>query len=534
MLGAHPQASVTAFCNRPTMSTANKKPLVLIILDGFGYNESAQYNAIANAKAPIWQSLWSKGPKTLIGTSGMAVGLPEGQMGNSEVGHMTLGAGRVAYQNFTRINKAISDGDFFTNPVYCQAIDKAIASNKAVHVMGLLSDGGVHSHEDHLLAMLKLAVDRGATQLYLHAFLDGRDAPPRSAEASLRKAEATFETLGVGRTASIIGRFFALDRDNRWDRVAAAYNLIAEGQAEFSAVTAVEGLQAAYERGENDEFVKATSIQSAGAGAVKVEDGDVVIFMNFRPDRAREITNAFIEPGFDGFTRHRTLALADFVMTTEYSADIHTSCAYPPDDLKNTFGEVLANHNKTQLRIAETEKYAHVTFFFSGGREEKYPGEERILVPSPKVTTYDLQPEMSAPEVTEKLIAAINSQAFDAIICNYANCDQVGHTGVYEAAIKAVEAVDACLAKVLDAVNALGGEALITADHGNAEEMFDESTGQVHTQHTTLPVPLVYVGPGHYQFSEGGSLADIAPTLLALLQIPQPPEMTGRNLLTAL
>jgi 2,3-bisphosphoglycerate-independent phosphoglycerate mutase len=510
-----------------------KKPLLLIILDGFGYNESAKYNAIANAQAPLWQSLWSKGPRTLIGTSGMAVGLPEGQMGNSEVGHMTLGAGRVVYQNFTRINKAISDGDFFTNPVYCQAVDKAVANKKAVHVMGLLSDGGVHSHEDHIIAMLELAAKRGATELYLHAFLDGRDTPPRSAQGALAKAEAAFARLAVGRTASVIGRFFALDRDNRWDRVAAAYHLLTQGRGEFQASSAEEALKAAYARGENDEFVKATAIVDAQGRSVAVEDGDVVIFMNFRPDRAREITQCFVSDGFSGFTRERRPALADFVMTTEYSADLPASCAYPPEDLKNSLGEVLSAQGKTQLRIAETEKYAHVTFFFSGGQEDTYPGEERILVPSPKVATYDLQPEMSAPEVTEKLIAAVNSQRFDLIVCNYANCDQVGHTGVYEAAIRAVEAVDACLKQVLDAVNALGGQALITADHGNVEEMFDETSGQVHTQHTTLPVPLVYVGPQQLRFTEGGSLADIAPTLLALLGIAQPAEMTGRNLLVA-
>lgn len=520
----------TAITHRPTMPAA-KKPLVLIILDGFGYNPSSQYNAIANANAPLWQSLWQKGPKTLIHTSGLAVGLPEGQMGNSEVGHMTLGAGRVVYQNFTRINKAISDGDFFTNTAYCNAVDKAVSQNKAVHIMGLLSEGGVHSHEDHLLAMLQLAAQRGAKQLYLHAFLDGRDTPPRSAEGSLKKAEATFAQLGVGRIASVIGRFFALDRDNRWDRVSAAYHLMATGSGEFTATNAQAALAAAYARGENDEFVKATAIVPEGQNAVTINDGDVVICMNFRPDRAREITNAFIQPGFNGFERQAVPALADYVMTTEYAADIHTSCAYPPDDLKNTLGEVLASHQKTQLRIAETEKYAHVTFFFSGGREDTYGGEERILIPSPRIATYDLQPEMSAPELTEKLITAINSQHFDVIICNYANCDQVGHTGVYDAAVKAVEAVDACLSQVLAAVNALGGEALITADHGNVEEMFDETTGQIHTQHTTLPVPLVYVGPTAYTLAEGGSLADIAPTLLALLKLPQPAEMTGRSLL---
>lgn len=510
--------------------TEVKKPVVLLVLDGFGYSETVKYNAIANANAPVWRDLWQNAPHTLIATSGMAVGLPEGQMGNSEVGHMSLGAGRVVYQNFTRINKAISDGDFFTNRVYAEAIDKATANNKAVHITGLLSSGGVHSHIDHILAMLKMAAKRGAKKLYLHAMLDGRDTPPRSAERFLQRTQDALKELGSGRIASIIGRFYALDRDNRWDRVQAAYELIADGKAEFTATDGVTGLQAAYERGEDDEFVKATTICADGEDAVQVEDGDTLIFMNFRPDRARELTNAFVQTDFSGFARHRVAALADFVMTTEYSADIHTSCAFPPDNLSNTFGEVLAKSHKTQLRIAETEKYAHVTFFFSGGQEDAFPGEQRILVPSPRVKTYDLQPEMSAPEVTDKLVNAIAEGQFDAVICNYANCDQVGHTGSYEAAMKAVEAVDACLAKVIAAVAKVGGDILITADHGNVETMFDEQSGQVHTQHTTFPVPLVYVGPRQVSMQDGGSLADIAPTMLALMNVAQPSEMTGRNL----
>lgn len=508
-----------------------KKPVILLILDGFGHSETNQYNAIASARAPVWQKLWQSGPKTLIHTSGMEVGLPEGQMGNSEVGHMTLGAGRVVYQSFTRINKAISDGDFFTNPVYLAAIDKAVKNDKAVHVLGLLSPGGVHSHEDHILAMMKLAADRGAKKLYLHAMLDGRDTPPRSAEPSLKKAQDLLTQLGTGRIASIIGRFFALDRDKRWDRQQAAFELFVDGKADYSATTAVDGLRAAYERGEDDEFVKATSIHEAGAAPVTIEDGDSVIFMNFRPDRARQISHAFVTDSFDGFVRKRVPALADFVMTTEYEAGLNASCAYPPEDLSNTFGEVVAKHGLTQLRIAETEKYAHVTFFFSGGQEATFPGEDRILVPSPKVATYDQQPEMSAPEVTEKLVDAIENRRYDAIICNYANCDQVGHTGVFEAAVKAVEAVDECLAKVLAAAAKVGGDVLITADHGNVEQMFDEDSGQAHTQHTTLPVPLVYVGPRKVSFVDGGSLADIAPTMLLLMGVEQPSAMTGRSLL---
>lgn len=511
----------------------SKKPVLLIVLDGFGYSEQAEHNAIANAQAPVWQKLWNQAPSTLIATSGMAVGLPEGQMGNSEVGHMTLGAGRVVYQNFTRINKAISDGDFFTNPTYVNAVDKAVKANKAVHVIGLLSPGGVHSHEDHINAMMKLAADRGAEKIYLHAMLDGRDTPPRSAKSSLEKTEAALKDIGKGQIASVIGRFFGLDRDQRWDRVQAAFDLMVCGESEFKAETALDALAAAYERGEDDEFVKATAICPNGAAPIQIEDGDSVIFMNFRPDRARQISHAFVTPSFDGFERKRQPQLADFVMTTEYASDIKASCAYPPEDIINSFGEVLAKQNKTQLRIAETEKYAHVTFFFSGGQEELYPGEKRELIPSPKVATYDLQPEMSAPEVTEKLVAAIEGGEYDAIICNYANCDQVGHTGVYEAAVKAVEAVDACLEQVIAAVKKVGGQALITADHGNVEEMFDEVSGQAHTQHTTLPVPLVYIGDKNISLASGGSLADIAPTMLDLMGLAQPEEMNGRSLVSA-
>ncbi|WP_053980229.1 2,3-bisphosphoglycerate-independent phosphoglycerate mutase [Marinagarivorans algicola] len=515
--------------NKP-LSGSTKKPLVLLILDGFGYSEVSKYNAIANANTPVWNDVCATSPYTTIATSGLAVGLPEGQMGNSEVGHMTLGAGRVIYQNFTRINKAISDGDFFTNPAYTQAVDKAISNNKAVHIFGLLSDGGVHSHEDHLLAALKLAAERGAKKLYLHAFLDGRDTPPRSAKTALAKAEATFETLGVGRIASVIGRFYALDRDNRWDRVEQAYDVMVNGQAQHTALSAQQALDNAYARDENDEFVAATTIVPQGQSAVQMEDGDSAIFMNFRPDRAREITHAIIDADFKGFERKRTVQLADYVMTTEYAAEINTPCAFPPVPVINSLGEVLQNTGKKQLRIAETEKYAHVTFFFSGGQESLYEGEERILIPSPDVATYDLKPEMSAEEVTDKLIAAIESNTFDTIICNYANCDQVGHSGVYDAAIKAVETVDVCMGRIFASLQKVGGHALVTADHGNVEEMFDEQSNQVHTQHTTLPVPLAYVGPIALTLASGGSLADIAPTMLALMDIDQPAEMTGKNL----
>ena len=510
--------------------TTEKSPLVLLILDGFGYSDDPKYNAIASANAPVWEKLWGNNPKTLIHTSGLAVGLPDGQMGNSEVGHMTLGAGRVVYQNFTRINKAISDGDFYTNPVFCDAIDKAVASDKAVHILGLLSPGGVHSHEDHINAMLELAAQRGANKIYIHASLDGRDCPPRSAKPSLEKTQALCAKLGVGRIASVIGRFYSMDRDNRWDRVEQAYRLITEGLGTQSATDPVSALEAAYARGENDEFVQATTIAGPSESPVAIEDGDAVIFMNFRPDRAREITHALVDSDFAGFERAVVPAMSTFVMATEYEANIQVPCAYPPETLVNSLGEYLAANNKQQLRIAETEKYAHVTFFFSGGRESLYQGEERLLIPSPDVSTYDQMPEMSAPEVTEKLVEAIGSGKFDAIICNYANCDQVGHTGDLSASIKAVEAVDACLAKVLEAVTQAGGELLITADHGNVEEMFDEFNNQPHTQHTTLPVPLVYAGHRQLSLDSDGSLADIAPTMLALMGLQQPVEMTGRSL----
>mgnify|MGYP006425077777 CR=1 FL=1 len=511
--------------------TAPIKPVVLIVLDGYGYSEATEHNAIYSANTPVWDRIWSQCPKNLIETSGLAVGLPEGQMGNSEVGHMTIGAGRVVYQNFTRINKAIEDDELAKNPAYSQAIDKAVGGDNAVHIMGLLSDGGVHSHQDHIFAMVDMAAQRGAKKVYLHAFLDGRDTSPRSAKASLEKAEQQLRELGVGRVASICGRYYAMDRDNRWERVEQAYNAVALGDAEHRAKSAVAGLAAAYERDENDEFVPATVIVPEGEQPVTMSDGDVAIFMNFRPDRAREITRTLTEPDFQGFERKRFPRLADFVMTTEYAADIKASCAFPPVALENSLGDYLAKQGKTQLRIAETEKYAHVTFFFNGGSEAEYEGEDRILVPSPQVATYDLKPEMSAPEVTDKLVKAIESGKYDAIVCNYANGDMVGHSGIFEAAVKAVEAVDESLGRVLDAVEKVGGGALITADHGNVEEMYDPESGQVSTQHSTLPVPLVYVGPGDGKIAEGGSLADLAPSILHLMGVPQPKEMTGRNLL---
>lgn len=508
--------------------TATPKPLVLIILDGFGHSDNPEHNAIHAARTPVYDRLRATQPHGLISGSGMDVGLPDGQMGNSEVGHMNLGAGRVVYQDFTRVTKAIRDGEFFANPAITGAVDKAVAAGKAVHILGLLSDGGVHSHQDHLVAMIELAAGRGAEKLYLHAFLDGRDTPPKSAQPPIELLDATFARLGKGRIASLVGRYYAMDRDNRWDRVEVAYDLIVEGKGLYNAADATAGLQAAYERGESDEFVKATTLGQA----VKVEDGDAVIFMNFRSDRARELTRAFVEADFNEFPRARQPRLADFVTLTQYAASIRAPYAFAPASLDNVLGEYLAKHGKTQLRIAETEKYAHVTFFFSGGREEPFEGEERILIPSPNVATYDLQPEMNAPLVTDRIVEAIEQQRYDVIIVNYANGDMVGHTGVFEAAVKAVECLDACVGRIVQALDQVGGEALITADHGNVEQMEDECTGQAHTAHTCEPVPFIYVGKRPLKLRDGGVLADVAPTLLYLLGLEQPAEMTGHSLLS--
>ncbi|MBL4795319.1 MAG: 2,3-bisphosphoglycerate-independent phosphoglycerate mutase [Pseudomonadales bacterium] len=511
------------------MSTV-KTPHILLILDGWGHSETSEYNAIKSAKTPFWDTLWSEYPHTLISTSGKDVGLPDGQMGNSEVGHMNLGAGRVVYQNFTRITAAIEDGSFFKN----EALKSALTTDKAVHILGLLSPGGVHSHVDHIKAMVEMAAKQGAKKVYVHAFLDGRDTAPQSAEPSLTEIDSLLRQKGVGRVASIIGRYFAMDRDQRWSRVEKAYRLMTEGHADHIAEDCVSGLKAAYDRAETDEFVSPTIIPDQDGNNTLIESGDSVIFMNFRADRAREITNAFVETNFSGFKRQTTPKLYDFVMLTQYAADINTSCAYPPNDLTNVFGETMEQLGKTQLRIAETEKYAHVTFFFSGGREALFEGEDRILIPSPDVATYDLQPEMSAPELTEKLVEAIKSGKYDTIICNYANGDMVGHTGVFEAAIKAAEAIDKCLIDVVAAIKEVGGECIITADHGNAEQMKDPHSGQPHTAHTCEPVPLIYVGEhkGCTLRESGGALSDVIPTLLGLMKIELPTEMTGRSLLT--
>ncbi|HHI92792.1 MAG TPA: 2,3-bisphosphoglycerate-independent phosphoglycerate mutase [Gammaproteobacteria bacterium] len=506
-------------------------PVMTIILDGWGYSEDPESNAIANANTPTWDALWAKYPHTLIKGSGPEVGLPSGQMGNSEVGHLNLGAGRVVYQEFTRVSRAIRTGSFFTNQTLTDAVDLSIKTDRAVHILGLLSDGGVHSHEEHICAMVKLAVERGAKHVYLHAFLDGRDTAPRSAKTYIVAMQKTFDELGGGRFASIIGRYYAMDRDHRWPRVQAAYDLITQGKSEFEAPTAQAAVDAAYARDESDEFIQATRIVPPGETPVELRDGDVLVFMNYRSDRARQITRPFIEPDFDCFKRTVTPRLGAFVSLTEYSADFDVPVAFPPERLHNVFGEYIADLGLRQLRIAETEKYAHVTFFFNGGREEPFDGEDRILVPSPDVATYDLQPEMSAPELTDKLVEAILSKKYDAIICNYANPDMVGHTGNLKATIQAIEALDTCLARVVNALESVGGEALITADHGNAELLNNKETGQAHTAHTSNPVPLIYLGrPG--SLADTGALCDIAPTMLKLMGVDIPTEMGGRNLVT--
>ena len=513
------------------MRDAQHPTALLVVLDGWGYNESSQDNAIAAAHTPTWDRLWAEAPHTLISGSGEDVGLPAGQMGNSEVGHMSLGAGRVIYQDLTRIDHAIETGKFATNPALKAAIKKGKKRGATVHVFGLLSPGGVHSHESHILAFLELAARQGAKRVLVHAFLDGRDTPPRSAAPSLERTEARLRELGIGRIASVLGRYYAMDRDKRWDRTERAYNLLVRGEAPFHTTTPGDALALAYQRGEGDEFVQPTAVHPADALPANIKDGDVVVFMNFRADRARQLTRAFLQDDFHGFKRRSRVKLADFVTLTRYADDIDASCAFESDIPSNTLGEYLSKLGKTQLRIAETEKYAHVTFFFNGGREEPFPGEDRILVPSPKVATYDLAPEMSAAEVTDRLVKAIRTSRYDAIVCNFANGDMVGHTGVFAAAVKAVETLDACLARIVEAVRETGSQCLITADHGNVEQMADPDTGQVQTAHTCEPVPLVYIGPKKVRFSSGGVLSDLAPTLLALMELPIPEEMTGRVLL---
>ncbi|MEL6710806.1 MAG: 2,3-bisphosphoglycerate-independent phosphoglycerate mutase [Pseudomonadota bacterium] len=502
------------------------KPAVLLILDGWGMRTEAADNAIHQAATPCWDQLWSDYPHTTLQTSGLAVGLPEGQMGNSEVGHLNLGSGRVVYQELTRIGQAIRTGEFFANPVLTEAVDTAVTAGTTLHILGLLSPGGVHSHEEHIHAMLRLAAERGARQVAVHAFTDGRDCPPKAAAESLTRLQAQIEQLGIGRVASLVGRFYVMDRDQRWERIQPAYDLLTQGTATCRTSDAQTALAAAYMRDETDEFVTPTAI----GAPMPMRDGDVVINMNYRSDRVRQITRALIEPDFAEFPRANWPQLARYVTLTEYHKDFVVPVAYPPERLEDTLGAVLAHHGLRQLRIAETEKYAHVTFFFNGGVEEPNEGETRILVPSPKVRTYDIQPEMSAPEVTDKLVAAIQAGTHDVIICNYANGDMVGHTGDYAAAVQAVEALDTCIGQVVAATQAAGGELLITADHGNAEQMRDPDTDQAHTAHTTNPVPLLYIGQQTTRLRDDAALCDVAPTLLQMLGLPQPAAMTGQTI----
>ncbi|HEX5364085.1 MAG TPA: 2,3-bisphosphoglycerate-independent phosphoglycerate mutase [Gallionella sp.] len=500
-------------------------PVLLLILDGFGYREEAESNAVMAARKPNFDKLWRDYPHTLIQASEKHVGLPSHQMGNSEVGHLNIGAGRVVYQELSRVDVAIEDGSFYTNPALSAAVAQAKQNDGALHILGLLSAGGVHSHESHIFAMLEMAARAGLKKIYLHPFLDGRDTPPRSAAHSLQLLQQKCDELGVGQIAGIVGRFYAMDRDNRWERVQLAYDLLTQGRAEFTAGDALSALEQAYARDESDEFVKPTAITGTA-----MQDGDVAVFMNFRADRAREITRALTDEQFDGFTRTRFPKLASFVTLSSYGEDFHLPCAYTPEAIHNGFGEYLSNLGLKQLRIAETEKYAHVTYFFNGGKEQPYPGEDRILVPSPKVATYDLQPEMSAFEVTDKLVAAIQSRQYQAIICNYANGDMVGHSGDMNAATRAIEALDICIGRVVEAMQSIGGEVILTADHGNAEQMADPATHQAHTAHTLNPVPFLYIGRKAVLI-EGGALRDLAPSLLTMMGLPQPAEMTGHSLI---
>jgi 2,3-bisphosphoglycerate-independent phosphoglycerate mutase len=506
-------------------------PVILLILDGVGHSDQSADNAIAQANTPNLDALEQSNPHTLINASEHYVGLPDGQMGNSEVGHLNMGAGRIVFQDFERINNSIASGDFFKHAGLVKALQDLKANNKALHIFGLLSDGGVHSHIDHILAMLTMAAKQGLSKIYIHAFLDGRDTPPISAVPYLAAVEDKIKALGVGKIASVSGRFYSMDRDKRWERVAPAYNMIVNGIGEYTEVTASEALHKAYARGETDEFVKCTVIHQPTEAATRLEDGDCVVYMNFRSDRARQLTDAILNETFDGFERSRKPQLSGYFTLTQYDAkQSKATPIFAASSVPNTFGEYVQNLGLTQLRIAETEKYPHVTFFFNGGDETVFKGEDRIMVPSPKVATYDLQPEMSAFEVTDKLVEAITSKKYNAIICNYANGDMVGHTGNIKAAIKAIETLDTCVGRVVTAAKSMGAEVIITADHGNAEMMHDALNNQLHTQHTTNLVPFIYVGRKAH-LTNTGALSDIAPTLLAMMGVPQPSEMTGKNLL---
>lgn len=501
-----------------------KKPLILMILDGFGIAPESG-NAIKAAKKPNIDKLFAENPITQIGASGMDVGLPDGQMGNSEVGHTNIGAGRIVYQELTRITKTINEDKLKDNEAIVSAMDKALENGTALHLMGLLSDGGVHSHNTHLYGILELAKKKGLEKVYIHAFLDGRDVPPSSAADFVQACVDKTEEIGVGKIATVMGRYYAMDRDNRWERVEKAYAAMVYGEG-VEAECPVCAVKNSYKEDVTDEFV----VPSVVKGGATIQPNDSVIFFNFRPDRAREITRTLVDPDFNGFKRKNGFFPVNFVCMTQYDATMpNVDVAFKPQVLTNTLGEYISDKGMAQLRIAETEKYAHVTFFFNGGVEKQYPGEDRILVKSPSVATYDLQPEMSAYEVTDKLVPAIKSGKYDMIILNFANCDMVGHTGVFDAAVKAVEAVDECVGKVVDAIKEMGGAALITADHGNADKMVD-TDGEPFTAHTTNPVPFCVIGYD-CELKDGGRLADIAPTMLQILGLPQPEEMDGTSLI---
>ncbi len=504
-----------------------KRPLLLCILDGFGWVPQETYgNAIAAAKTPYFDKLFASCPFTTIGASGMNVDLPDGQMGNSEVGHTNIGAGRIVYQELTRITKSIADGDFFENEALVSAMRSAKENGKALHLMGLLSDGGVHSHNGHLYGLLEMAKRMGLTKVYVHAIMDGRDVPPDSGLGFIKELQAKLASLGVGTIASVTGRYYAMDRDNRWDRVEKAYAAFVYGEGNHG--TPVEVMEKSYAEGVTDEFVVPAVTCEGG----RVAEGDSVIFFNFRPDRAREITRTFVDDAFTGFARRYGRFPVHYVCFTQYDATMpNVSVAFRPQVLTNVLGEYLAKNGKTQLRIAETEKYAHVTFFFNGGVEAPFEGEDRALINSPKVATYDLQPEMSAYLVADECVKRIESGKYDVIILNFANCDMVGHTGVFSAAVKAVEAVDECAGKVIDAVLAAGGAVLLTADHGNADKMYDPDPEHPFTAHTTNPVPFLVAGLGDVKLRQGGVLADIAPTMLKVMGLPQPEEMTGKSII---
>ena len=509
----------------------SKKPVVLMILDGYGLNKKQEANAVFEAKTPVMDKLMAECPFVEGNASGLAVGLPDGQMGNSEVGHLNMGAGRIVYQELTRITKSIADGDFFENEEFLKAVENCKKNNSALHMYGLVSDGGVHSHNTHIYGLLELAKRNGLENVFVHCFLDGRDTPPASGRDFVAALEEKMAEIGVGKVASVMGRYYAMDRDNRWDRVELAYRALTLGEGNTNE-SATAAIQASYDDGKTDEFVMPTVVVENGAPVGLINDNDSIIFFNFRPDRAREITRAFCDDEFAGFAREKKQGLV-YVCFTDYDETITGKLvAFKKQSITNTFGEFLAANGKTQARIAETEKYAHVTFFFNGGIEEPNEGEDRILVKSPKVATYDLQPEMSAPQVCDKLVEAIESQKYDVVIINFANPDMVGHTGVEAAAIAAVEAVDACVGKAVEAVKNVDGAMFICADHGNAEQLLDYETGAPFTAHTTNPVPFILVNAGEeYGLREGGCLADIAPTLIEIMGLEQPKEMTGKSLL---